>query len=180
MPMKTNQNEIRARLEKGNQKYVASLFSQLDTNPELRKYLTENGQSPYAAIVSCSDSRVSPEAIFSAGLGELFNIRSAGQALLEGEIASIAYAVEHLHVKYVLVLGHTHCGAVDSVLKGAKDPILEKLLGFVKDGVSEEKDPRKAEVNNVNNGVAVLKNLFPEVTVEGAIYDICSGFVSFI
>ncbi len=171
---------IRSRLKKGNQNYVASWLIHLDTNEELRQYLADNGQSPYAVVITCSDSRVNPEACFSAGLGELFVIRSAGQALLEGELSSVAYAVEHLHVGYVLVLGHTHCGAVDSVIKGAKDPNLAKLLGFVKEGVGEEKDARKAEINNVNHGVKLLQEKFPKATIEGAIYDICSGEVRFL
>ncbi|MCR5079348.1 MAG: carbonic anhydrase [Bacilli bacterium] len=178
--MNLSPDEVRSRLEKGNKKYVASLFSTLDTSEELREYLNENGQSPYAVVIACSDSRVNPEAAFSAGLGELFTIRSAGQALLEGEISSVAYAVDHLHVGYILVLGHTRCGAVDSVLKCAKDPNLAKLLGFVKEGVAGENDPRKAEINNVNFGVRLLKERFPGTTVEGAIYDIRSGLVNWL
>ena len=66
------------------------------------------GQSPYALIITCSDSRVIPEEIFNVGPGELFVIRTAGNVINEGELATVEYAIEHLKVQYVLVLGHTH------------------------------------------------------------------------
>ena len=176
-----NINEIRLRLEKGNKKYLGSPYASLDTNEELRAYLTNNGQHPYATVFTCSDSRVNPEAIFSAGLGEIFVVRSAGQALLEGEFASIAYAVHHLHAPYVLVLGHTHCGAVDSVLKGAEEEeVLQPLLDYVKEAVGEHKDAREAEKENVRFSVKRIKERLPEAIVEGAIYDIHSGEVTFL
>ena len=175
-----NINEIRLRLQKGNKKYLGSPFSSLDTNEELRSYLTENGQRPYATIFTCSDSRVNPEAIFSAGLGELFVVRSAGQALLDGEFASIGYAVHHLHTPYVLVLGHTHCGAVDSVLKGAKEEALQPLLDYVKTAIGGQCDACEAEKENVRYSIKRIKERLPEAVVEGAIYDIHSGEVTFL
>ena len=173
--------KIRERLEKGNKKYANSLFSTLDTGQALRDYLVENGQSPYAVIVACSDSRVNVEAIFSAGLGELFVIRSAGNVVLEGELASISYAVEHLHCPYVLILGHTHCGAVDSAIKGVEEESLAGLLKPIKEALGKEKDPRIGEKENVLSTVAKLKPLFAEkAKVEGAIYDTRSGVVEFL
>lgn len=69
------------------------------------------GQHPVAAIVSCSDSRVPPELILDQGLGDLFVIRNAGNIVADYEIGSVEYAIEHLEVPLVIILGHTKCGA---------------------------------------------------------------------
>ena len=82
----------------------------------LRKFTYEHGQHPHAIIVTCSDSRVIPETIFSAGLGELFVIRVAGNVIDDHQLGSIEYAAGHLGSPVVVVLGHTHCGAVDAAI----------------------------------------------------------------
>lgn len=74
------------------------------------------GQHPTTLVITCSDSRVVPEYIFNATLGELFVIRTAGNVVNEGELATIEYAVEHLHIKDIVVLGHTHCGAIHAAI----------------------------------------------------------------
>lgn len=79
-------------------------------------------QHPFAVIVSCSDSRVSPELIFDQGIGDLFTIRTAGNIIGNVGLGSIEYAVEHLHVKLIMVLGHERCGAVDAFVQGGKAP----------------------------------------------------------
>ena len=110
--MNTESNRsIRERLKNGNARYRA-----LD---DARRIETaENGQHPYAIVVCCSDSRVIPEKIFSAGLGELFVIRVAGNVLDKHQFGSIEYAAAHLHCSHILVLGHTGCGAVTAALSG--------------------------------------------------------------
>src|SRR5262249_35121861 len=77
------------------------------------------GQHPYAVIVSCSDSRVPPELVFDAGIGDLFVIRTAGNRLDDLVLASIEYAVEHLGCSLVVVLGHERCGAVTAAVEAA-------------------------------------------------------------
>ena len=72
----------------------------------------KNEQHPFAAIVCCSDSRVPPELLFDQGLGDVFVIRTAGNVISGVEMGSIEYAVEHLGVKLVMVLGYEKCGAV--------------------------------------------------------------------
>ena len=171
---------IKDRLIKGNLAFRGTPYANLDTNEELRAYLTNNGQHPYAIVFACSDSRVNPEAIFSAGLGELFVVRSAGQALLDGEFSSIAYAVNHLHAPYVLVLGHTCCGAVGSVLAGAKEKELQPLLDYVETAIAGLTDPRKAEEKNARYTANLIQERLPHAHVESAIYDIASGEVRFL
>lgn len=85
-----------------------------------RRLETAKEQKPFAAIVTCSDSRVSPVVLFDAGIGDLFIIRTAGNIVWELELASIEYAVEHLGVSVVMVMGHDNCGAVNAYVEGRK------------------------------------------------------------
>jgi carbonic anhydrase len=72
----------------------------------------QNGQHPFAVIVTCSDSRVAPEILFDQGIGDLFVIRNAGNLISDIDMGSIEYAIEHLDAKLIVVLGHTECGAI--------------------------------------------------------------------
>lgn len=92
------------------------------------------GQSPHAIVLSCSDSRVPPEVVFDQKLGEIFTVRTAGQALDSSAIASIEYAVAHLGSNLIVVMGHESCGAVKAALStltggDAGSPSLNKLVG---------------------------------------------------
>ncbi len=111
------------KLKEGNQRFMQNMLAQKDNGADKRKELLK-GQQPYAAVVTCSDSRVSPEIIFDAAFNELFVIRNAGNVATEVELASVEYALEHLHVPLVLVMGHERCGAVkaacDAVAAGAQ------------------------------------------------------------
>ena len=87
------------KLKEGNQKYLEAKAGTGDISKELRQQTAEHGQSPYAIIIACSDSRVIPESIFSAGIGELFVIRVAGNVLDNHQLGSIEYAAAHLGTK---------------------------------------------------------------------------------
>ena len=106
------------RLVEGNRIYVEALDHERDLSPERIADLFENGQRPFACVITCADSRVVPEHIFMTGLGELFVIRVAGNVVGPIELASAVYACEHLHTRLLLVLGHTHCGAIKAALDG--------------------------------------------------------------
>lgn len=75
------------------------------------------GQQPFACVLGCADSRVSPELVFDHGLGDLFTVRAVGEVLDDAVVGSIEYAVEHLHVPLVVVLGHAGCGAVKAAIE---------------------------------------------------------------
>jgi carbonic anhydrase len=158
-----------------------------------------NGQHPVAAIVSCSDSRVPPELVFDQGLGDLFVIRNAGNIVGDYEIGSLEYAIEHLEVPLVIILGHTNCGAIGAFVDHDHDhshhysEYIQKIIDFI-DAEEEEKAlPRdipnfyeKAIEANILHGVHALKNSVPVVNelieqkklrVIGAIYDMESGKV---
>jgi carbonic anhydrase len=95
-----------------------------DVSPRLRACLDANGQHPKGIILSCIDSRIPPELVFRQGLGDFFVSRIAGNVPLVGEIASVEYAVEHIGVPLVFVLGHTKCGAVNTAAASFEDPTI--------------------------------------------------------
>jgi carbonic anhydrase len=103
----------------GNQRYVRHKLRHPDQSLARRKAL-EKGQHPFAVILDCADSRVSPELLFDEGLGDLFVIRVAGNVVDDFVLGSIEYAVEHLDTKLVMVLGHEKCGAVSAAVEGGK------------------------------------------------------------
>jgi carbonic anhydrase len=98
------------------------------------------GQHPSAAVLCCSDSRVPPEILFDQGIGDLFSVRVAGNTANEDEIASLEYAVEHLHIPLCVVLGHSECGAVTAVAQGEKLPIgLQHLVAHISEAMQSVK-----------------------------------------
>jgi carbonic anhydrase len=107
------------RLMEGNQRYVGGVTLRHDFKHE-REALA-GGQNPYAAILSCADSRIAPEYAFDSGRGDLFVCRVAGNFATEETIASLEYAVAILAAPLILVLGHDACGAVDATIKSLKD-----------------------------------------------------------
>ena len=107
-------DEALERLREGNARYLNANQAQGDVSPALRQSTFREGQRPYAIVLACSDSRVIPEAIFSAGIGDLFVIRVAGNVVDKHQLGSIEYAEDHLGCNLVVVLGHTCCGAVDA------------------------------------------------------------------
>ena len=98
-------------LKDGNARFVTDTSIVRNVNKERRDSL-KDGQNPYAVIVSCSDSRVTPTTVFNAGLGEIFDVRIAGNVVDDDALGSIEYAVEHLNTPLVVVMGHQSCGAV--------------------------------------------------------------------
>src|SRR3982750_3098229 len=107
-------------LKDGNQKFVADSPAQAPVSRERRLEIAQ-GQTPFAVLVSCSDSRVPPELLFGRGRGELFLVRNAGNTVDTAALGSIQYAVAVLGVPLVLVLGHERCGAVDAAVSVVKE-----------------------------------------------------------
>ncbi len=167
-------------LKKGNREYVANPHIG-NISPERRHFTTECGQHPYVAIVTCSDSRVIPEAIFSAGIGDMFVIRSAGNTVDRFVLDSLEYAVNHLGCNLVLVMGHTSCGAVMTALhqdEGYGNSIIEDIIKCIGD----ETDPDRAVLININTSLRRIREDMGRegLTVEGAMYHIDTGVVDFI
>ena len=167
-------------MREGNESYVNAEKMSGDISKKTRERTAREGQSPYAVVVTCSDSRVIPEAIFSAGIGELFVIRAAGNVVDEIVTGSVEYAVEHLGCGLVVVLGHTHCGAVDAALHHSPEGHVRAITDRIKDAIGDEKDADAACRLNVENSVRELKNAnIAGVEIIGAVYDIESGGVRF-
>lgn len=115
------------RLLEGNRRYVADRSAGPNRKPARRAEVA-NGQNPFAIVIGCSDSRVPPELLFDQGFGDLFVIRTAGNIVDSIGLGSIEYAVDHLGVKLIVVLGHERCGAVDATIKGGEAPSHIKTL----------------------------------------------------
>src|ERR687897_787899 len=99
----------------GNKRFVAGNLTSLSTLAQDREQVA-SGQSPFAVVVCCSDSRVPPEIVFDQTLGQLFVVRTAGQVIDEAARGSIVYGVDFLRAPLLVVLGHSGCGAVDAAI----------------------------------------------------------------
>lgn len=185
---KNTVEESLLKLKKGNETYLNASTCPGDVSPAIRKDTCENGQYPYAVVITCSDSRVIPESIFSAGIGELFVIRVAGNVISDHQLGSIEYAVDHLGSKLVVVLGHTNCGAVGAAIGGHTGGFIKSITDEIKAAIGEETDGYKASCLNVEHAISKIKDNLPmlngdgsqEAKVIGAIYHINDGHVEFL
>ncbi|MFH1610202.1 MAG: carbonic anhydrase, partial [Candidatus Bipolaricaulota bacterium] len=122
-------------LKDGNRRHTAGEPLHPRQNPSRRTELVP-GQKPWAAVVGCADSRVPPEIVFDQGLGDLFVIRTAGHVVDAAVLASIEYAVEHLNVPLVVVLGHRGCGAVAAALQRRPDEAEDCLCAAIRPAIA--------------------------------------------
>jgi len=116
--MMNGDQALQALLE-GHQRYLAEQQTHPHQTARRRSEIAQH-QDPFAVILGCADSRVPPEIVFDQGLGDLFVIRLAGHVLNDAVLGSVEYAVEHLGVSLVLVLGHESCGAVTAAIKAVE------------------------------------------------------------
>lgn len=180
--------EAKKLLIEGNKKYVASRAASVDASEEILA-TSSKGQKPYAIVISCADSRVIPEAIFSAGIGGIFVIRVAGNVIDSHQLGSIEYASGHLGTRLVVVLGHEFCGAVGAALDD-NDPegYVKTITDQIKKAIGGEKDGMKACKLNVEHSCKVIKDCLhiedsddpSALKVIGAVYRLESGEVEFL
>jgi carbonic anhydrase len=185
------------RLMKGNTRYVEGVSRRHDFKHE-REPLSA-GQNPFAAILSCADSRIVPEYCFDTARGDLFVCRIAGNFASTDMIASLEYAVAVLNAPLIMVLGHDACGAVEATVKSIKDGTslpghLPALVTAITPAVKAVKgDPGDLLANatrrNVLLNVEKLKSAAPilskavhgkKIRVVGAIYKLASGRVELL
>ncbi|MCH5259096.1 MAG: carbonic anhydrase, partial [Lachnospiraceae bacterium] len=126
------------------------------------------------------DSRVIPESIFNAGIGELFVIRVAGNVIDNHQLGSIEYAAEHLGSPLVVVMGHNHCGAVGAAIGGGAENFINYITDEIKKAIGEEKDDYKACCLNVKHSVQVIEESLKVQKVCGAVYHLEDGKVEFL
>lgn len=179
------------RLIDGNKRYVDNKSIHPNRNEERRQEITSK-QSPYATIVGCADSRVSPEIIFDEGLGDLFVVRIAGNVIGQIELESIEYSAINLNSSIILILAHENCGAVDAVLQN-KTTNIKKIATLIEPAIQKVKDETsnvltKAIKNNALNMKSFLekssniKQLINEkkIEVHAAYYNLKTGLVELI
>jgi carbonic anhydrase len=137
------------------------------------------GQTPFAVLVSCSDSRVPPELLFGRGLGELFIVRNAGNTVDTTALGSIEYAVAELGVPLVVVLGHERCGAVDAALKAksAADPNVDREI--LLDMAVRENVRRVVMRLRTSEPILMEPLRAGRLKIVGACYDLDDGSVDF-
>lgn len=177
--------EAMEKLKQGNQRYLTATSNPGDVSQKLRKLTCDEGQSPYAIIVTCSDSRVIPESIFSAGIGELFVIRVAGNVMDDHQIGSVEYAADHLGCPLIVVMGHDHCGAVDAAMNHNPSGYIKYITDEIRKAIGDEKDDYRACCLNVRRSVAAICDSLnikddSDLKVCGAIYHIENGEVEFL
>lgn len=190
MHVKLNMSAAKAveKLKEGNEKYLETLTGMGDVSKESRMRTYLHGQHPYAIVVTCSDSRVIPESIFSAGIGDLFVIRLAGNVIDDHQLGSIEYAAGHLGCRLIVVLGHTHCGAVDAAMNSDPEGYIKFITDEIKRAIGDEKDERKACEKNVWQSIQMIEHSLEIHHIEdeiglrvvGAMYDIETGKVEFM
>ena len=188
------ENLAKKALQAGNESYLSGTAT-MNVSESLRTDLATNGQKPHTVVITCSDSRVPPELLFNSGLGELFVIRTAGNVVDEFEIGSVEYAADHLGSPLVLVMGHSHCGAVGAAVEGHAEGNIESIVEEItpsvekakEEATSEDEITTKAEDLNVENSIKnlreseILKGLEDsgKIKIVGAKYDIDTGKVTF-
>ncbi|MFQ3611889.1 MAG: carbonic anhydrase [Fimbriimonadales bacterium] len=188
------------KLQRGNEHFIKGKLTHPNQDPETRQKLAYEGQAPMAVVVTCSDSRVPPELIFDRGLGELFVVRCAGNVVDAYQIASIEYAVEHLGVPLLIVLGHSECGAVKACVAGK--PLeghlpqlmhgIEPALKQVKATHPHLKDKKLVERVIAENVSLTLLKLYEQseivqermkrgkLEVAGGVYNLCEGTIEWL
>lgn len=194
-------SQIISLLKEGNHRFVEN--QKINRNLKQQVDETGSGQYPFAAVLSCIDSRVPVEMVFDQGIGDLFSIRIAGNFVNDDILGSMEFACKLAGSKVVVVLGHTACGAVKGACDSAELGKLTGMLDKIKPAVSMVKEPAAAEertsknldfvnevavqnvsmaIDDIRKGSEVLSEMEAEgdIQIVGAMYDVASGEVTFL
>jgi carbonic anhydrase len=182
----------------GNARYVAGQRTRTDFS--VGRAALAKSQHPFAAILTCADSRVAPELVFDQGPGDLFVVRVAGNFVNDDGLASLEYAVNFLETPLIMVLGHSSCGAVDAAVKVVRDGLvlpghlpemIEPIRPAAETALAQSPaDPLATAISaNVHNAVARLEAAEPilaermgnkSLRIVGAHYDLETGQVALL
>ncbi|MFO0864053.1 MAG: carbonic anhydrase [Gemmataceae bacterium] len=189
------------RLREGNQRFVDGKVRHGHEERSWRQALVSD-QHPFAIILGCSDSRVPVELVFDQGFGDLFVTRVAGNVIATDVVGTIGYAVEHLHTRLLVVMGHEGCGAVTAALQAQANPAIERdapninallkliepsfrnlapqLTGAARVSAAVEANVRwsMGQLSQIPAGRRVLETR--QVTMVGAVYELATGRVRFL
>lgn len=196
--------EALTRLQAGNQRFVAGVRDVQTLMSQLRRGELVAGQTPFAIILGCSDSRVPAELVFDQGVGDLFVIRVAGNIVAPSQIGSIEFAADRFGTRLVVVLGHSLCGAVQATLEELerptemRSPNLRSIVDRIRPAVETlletdlRRDPSaliryavraniRASANHLRHGSEILEQLIQHkgLLVVGAEYSLETGVVDF-
>ncbi len=195
-----------SRLREGNARFVANVRS-VDALASLSRRIDPAAlQRPFAIILGCADSRAPAETIFDQGLGDLFVIRVAGNIVAPSQVGSVEFAAEHFGTQLVVVMGHSHCGAIDATVQGMQpshdQPPRSRNLLSITDRIAPAIAPLmhtelardrsallraatranvSASCNQLRHGSRLLEELMLKngLVVVGAEYDLVTGVVDF-
>ncbi len=174
------------KLREGNRLYTSTDTFHADVSPTILEHFAKNGQEPYAIVITCSDSRVIPERIFHAAIGDLFTIRVAGNVIDDHQLGSIEYAAGHLGTPLVVVLGHTNCGAVAAAIHHDPSGFIKYITDEIRQAIGKETDDYKAACLNVQQSVRIIESSLEiqkdeeqGLKVIGAMYNLENGKVEF-
>ncbi len=193
-------NEAMTQLKAGNDRFATGHAIHPNQDRQRRMFTTAKGQHPFATVLACSDSRVPVELLFDQGVGDLFVIKVAGNVMDVDEIGSAEYGVDHLGTPVMLVLGHTHCGAVTAVVQGAEvHGSIPQLVDNIVPVVTKTKQEHPELTGDALVTAAVIDNIWQAITdllthspatrarvaagtlkVVGAVYDIDTGTIDWL
>lgn len=193
-------DEALQRLKDGNARFVSGLSVQCDLLSQVKK--TAGGQAPFAAILSCMDSRVPPELVFDQRIGDIFSVRIAGNFASIDILGSLEYATKVAGSKLIVVLGHSDCGAIKGAIDGVKLGNLTHTLANIRSAVVEASDAGGGDRSSKNKlfvqrvadqnvkdaaaaliyGSAVIASLVSEhkLKIAPAMYQLSTGMVDWL
>jgi carbonic anhydrase len=178
-------------LVEGNQRFLAQNLVSFREDLDILKAHSEEHQEPFAAVLSCADSRVPVELVFDQSIGHLFVVRVAGNVATPDTIASLEYGAAVLGLKAILVLGHTNCGAVKATIAGKAVPgQISTLYQYIHPAIAGSNgDLTKASRQNASLQASVLGETSPvladlikqkKLAIRAAIYDVGSGKITML
>lgn len=191
-------NPAKARdiLVEGNKRFVQNTKDNRNLKEQVAA--TSEGQFPFAVVLGCIDSRVPSELVFDRGIGDIFNVRVAGNIVNEDVLGSIEYSCKVAGSKLVVVLGHTKCGAVAAACKNVELGNITALLSKIKpavelvktgDGSMDDDSVEEVAVKNVSLSISQIRKESPilaemeekgEIEIVGAMYSVATGEVTFL
>lgn len=192
-------DEALEELKKGNFRFYNNMFQHKDFLGDINR--TKDDQQPYAAILSCMDSRTSAELIFDQGVGDIFSIRIAGNVVTDGILGCLEYATAVVGSKLILVMGHTNCGAVkgacDHVRMGHVTSLLERIepaIEMANETFTEDRNSRNQDyvaavtelnvqhaIDEIQRRSTIIDDLVKQgkVGIAPAMYNVATGKVIF-
>lgn len=199
-----NADKALQKLIEGNERYIKGTADGAELTITTRRQEITDGQNPFAAILGCSDSRVPAELVFNRGLGDLFVIRVAGNIVAPSQIGSVEFACQHFGTQLVVVLGHSHCGAINATVDALMgdpdnlspnvasivDRVTPAVLPIVKRNSYKDKDDlvhqaMRANIEQSVNGLQMRSRILRgmvdrgQIKIIGAEYSIETGVVDF-